>query len=768
MSTPGTGSSTPIFPPIQPQPKPKGSTMRRPSSLALIPASHGAALDHDGKQGEAVPGASAVPIMPPIRTKHSPAILHVETSSSAQTLVISTKSSVTVTTPRQLAGEEVEGTAKQPVSPMATISAVTPSAATLGPGELADQESVDGTVGDISADGGPSTLTSNTSAIRERCYDVAIDSVPTPRAGAGVDVDIESSRYIKEARLFRETLDALEISTFVVDTNNLRIIYVNPYACLVFNRTKFALIGAPLGILVPSDFSAAHDRMVKRFIERWRENKSEPTDSRIFGRVARAITASRRDEDDNEVLFSATIKVCAPESSKDIDGVPKLLIGQVVDTGHIVQVRRALFSASVIVEKSVVGIVEADLEGRILRVNPEIERIFGYSQEFLKGQTATIHKFAPESFRPEHVRIISVFARSLKEGKYDPTGSTVICKTRLTNGEDADHNLIPISLQVALVDDPEKGGKYTLVAQIMDARRYTPVQELKMHVAKSVLPSKLAKKYIEAGGDLSRVSQVCKNSIVIIVDVIKSTDILRGMADDQVEKYLRKLFVAAAQKASMLGINVVKYTGDGVLAVASDIHEDDELARRANRAIYFAMSLIHWANENRYNIRVGMDIGAIRSVVLEFDATQVRLGWDIIGPVISAAERMQQTAFDGVPGPTSGMSSAIKITNEVHRKLTRGSELAECFTEVSQSITGVKGFSDLSEDCKPGADITKKGLFIAYRNNSLKSVDVLTQQAEAFRVGIERRKAAAAELAASRVKLLGSKVSDSVLAARPG
>lgn len=763
MSTPGSG--TPIFPPIHPQPKPKGSIMR-PSSLVLTSASRSTALDHDKKHDEATSGVPSVPIMPPIVAKHAASALFDDVSTSAQTLVISTKSSVIVTTPRQLAGEAVEGAVKLPVSPRATILAVTPSAATLGAGELADQESVDGTVGDVSADGGPSTLTSNTSVIRERCYDVAIDSVPTPRAGA--DVDIESSRYIKEARLFRETLDALEISTFVVDTNNLRIIYVNPYACLVFNRTKFALVGAPLGILVPSDFSAAHDRMVKRFIERWRENKSEPTDSRIFGRVARAITASRRDEDDNEVLFSATIKVCAPESSKDIDGVPKLLIGQVVDTGHIVQMRRALFSASLIVEKSVVGIVEADLEGRILRINPEIERIFGYSQEFLKGQTATIHKFAPESFRPEHVKIISVFARSLKEGKYDPTGSTVICKTRLTNGEDADHNLIPISLQVALVEDPEKGGKYTLVAQIMDARRYTPVQELKMHVAKSVLPPKLAKKYIEAGGDLSRVSQVCKNSIVIIVDIVKSTDILRGMADDQVERYLRKLFVAAAQKASMLGINVVKYTGDGVLAVASDIHEDDEPARRANRAIYFAMSLTHWANENRYNIRVGMDIGAIRSVVLEFDATQVRLGWDIIGPVISAAERMQQTAFDGDPGPTPGMSSAIKITNEVHRKLTRSSELSACFTEVSQSITGVKGFSDLSEDCKPGADISKKGLFMAYRNNSLKSVDVLTQQVEAFRVGIERRKAAAAELAASRAKLLGSKASDSIIAARPG
>lgn len=748
MSTPE--SSTSILPPIQPQAKPKPkakfSAVRPPSLVATSSGSES--------------GPSSVPAMPPIAgAKPSPSRLRDDVSSSAQTLVISTKSSVIVTTPRQLEGEMRES--EVDTIPIGMGGTVTP-----GPGELMEQESVDGTVGDASAEGGPSTLTSNTSAMRERCYDVAIDSVSTPRGGA--DVDIESSRYIKEAKLFRETLDALEISTFVVDTNNLRIIYVNPYACLVFNRTKFALIGAPLGILVPSDFSAAHDRMVKRFVERWRESKSEPTDSRIFGRVARAITASRRDDDDNEVLFSATIKVCAPESSKDIDGVPKLLIGQVVDMGHIVQVRRALFSASVIVEKSVVGIVEADLEGRILRVNPEIERIFGYSQEFLKGQTATIHKFAPESFRAEHVKIISVFARSLKEGKYDPTGSTVICKTRLTNGEDADNNLIPISLQVTLVDDPEKGGRYTLVAQIMDARRYTPVQELKVHVAKSVLPPKLAKKYIEAGGDLSRVSQVCKNSIVIIVDVVKSTDILRGMADDQVEKYLRKLFVAAAQKASMLGINVVKYTGDGVLAVASEIHEDDELAQRANRAIYFAMSLIHWANENRYNIRIGMDIGVIRSVVLEFDATQVRLGWDIMGPVISAAERMQQTAFDGAPGPTPGLSSAIKITSEVHRKLTRGSELSACFTEVSQSITGVKGFSDLSEDSKPGADITKKGLFVAYRNNSLKSVDVLAQRVETFRAAIERRRAAAAELAASRAKLLGSKVSDSIVAARPG
>lgn len=67
-----------------------------------------------------------------------------------------------------------------------------------------------------------------------------------------------------------------------------------------------------------------------------------------------------------------------------------------------------------------------------------------------------------------------------------------------------------------------------------------------------------------------------------------------------------------------------------------------------------------------------------------------------------------------------------------------------------------------------GADITKKGLFVAYRNNSLKSVDVLAQRVETFRAAIERRRAAAAELAASRAKLLGSKVSDSIVAARPG
>ncbi len=96
------------------------------------------------------------------------------------------------------------------------------------------------------------------------------------------------------------------------------------------------------------------------------------------------------------------------------------------------------------------GLVIADKDGRILRANPALCEMFGFTRSELEG--ALLEVLIPVNQRALHRERI---------GMYRPgTASSVVNKKRRLEGQRRDGNLFPIELSVVLIDDPVLGHSF--------------------------------------------------------------------------------------------------------------------------------------------------------------------------------------------------------------------------------------------------------------------------------------------------------------------
>ena len=158
-----------------------------------------------------------------------------------------------------------------------------------------------------------------------------------------------------------------------------RIVLVNREIERLFGYAREELLGRPVETLVPDAMRADH--------EAFREGYRRDPKVRAMG-AGRELFGLRKDG--SQVPVEIGLTPVATEQGT-------VILASIVD---VTAPRRAEARFRVAVESSPAGMVMVDGTGRIVLVNREVERLFGYEREELIGES--IERLVPERFRGRH------------------------------------------------------------------------------------------------------------------------------------------------------------------------------------------------------------------------------------------------------------------------------------------------------------------------------------------------------------------------------
>lgn len=159
-----------------------------------------------------------------------------------------------------------------------------------------------------------------------------------------------------------------------------RIVLVNAQAELLFGYTREELLGRPVEMLIPDRFHERHPHHRHRYFR-------EPT-TRAMNHGGLDLFAKRKDGTELRVEISLSPLATA-------DGMLAILaVRDVTRTRGLEQRFRSLLEAAPD------AIVISDSRGRIVLVNAQAERLFGYAREELLGQL--VEALMPKRFRRVH------------------------------------------------------------------------------------------------------------------------------------------------------------------------------------------------------------------------------------------------------------------------------------------------------------------------------------------------------------------------------
>ena len=190
-----------------------------------------------------------------------------------------------------------------------------------------------------------------------------------------------------------EILDAAPDGIVAVDREG-RIAFVNTQAEKLFRYTRDELLGQPVEVLVPERLREQHVGDRQGFTTAPR--------TRPMG-AGLALAARRKDGSEFPVEISL---------SPAGEGEDQLIVSIIRDVsdrrGAEMERERLLAQAEAaearfraLVESAPDGIVTVDREGRIILVNAQAEKLFGYTRDELVGQPVEI--LVPERFHQQHV-----------------------------------------------------------------------------------------------------------------------------------------------------------------------------------------------------------------------------------------------------------------------------------------------------------------------------------------------------------------------------
>ena len=236
--------------------------------------------------------------------------------------------------------------------------------------------------------------------------------------------------HITEIPNLRQILEHINHGIITTDLNGI-ITYWNSACEQIFGYTKEEMLNESLRKLYPLVSEKKYHQHFQKLT----------TGDEIQGQW-KSITKEK------EVIW---IDVHAKPLMED-DGTPQAIIASAHDIGQLKRVEKELEEnkarAQAILETTLDGIITTDVEGRILNINHSASRIFGYSEDEIKGES--INVLIPEPFynnTPPNGKDNSYKEENFESGKKHITGYRRELVGRRKGGE-----TFPLELSVSEVD----------------------------------------------------------------------------------------------------------------------------------------------------------------------------------------------------------------------------------------------------------------------------------------------------------------------------
>jgi PAS domain S-box-containing protein len=183
---------------------------------------------------------------------------------------------------------------------------------------------------------------------------------------------------VPEIAPFSLAIEAAPTGMLMVD-NEGRIVMLNAHIERLFGYVRAELIGQPIELLVPERLRGSHPQARRNFFNR--------PETRPMG-AGRDLYGLRKDG--SEVPLEIGLNPLRL-------GDREFILSSVVD---ITERKRAVEQFRQAIEAAPTGMLMVDSSGRIVLVNAQVERLFGYVRAELIGQA--VEMLVPERFRAAH------------------------------------------------------------------------------------------------------------------------------------------------------------------------------------------------------------------------------------------------------------------------------------------------------------------------------------------------------------------------------
>ncbi len=270
------------------------------------------------------------------------------------------------------------------------------------------------------------------------------------------------------------------------------------------------------------------------------------------------------------------------------------------------------------------GVVSTDLRGRIVRINPAVERIFATQEKFVGRSCAQLFRLCG------CLRIAEAVQQSLRDGQH-----------RQVKAEGERTGALSLTAMISSLLDAD-GQIQGLVVTLEDLTEHHRMRSMfKQYASDQVVDLLLATDTQPAlGGENREVT-------MLFVDLVGSTKLLGEIGAEKMVYLLNDCFTRLVDIVFRDNGMLDKYTGDGFLAVyGAPVAFDDDVQRAARSAmdIREQMQRFNRANAIDWGIKIGLSRGL---VTVGNIGSLRRMEYTVIGPMVNLGARLCDRARSG-------------------------------------------------------------------------------------------------------------------------